>query len=135
MAWLLACAAGDRLSGMVSVAGALRRPNATDCTGLKGLPILQIHGFGDGQVPFEGRAIRNWHQGSVWDALERARVVNGCRSNPDRVEIDEAYRSRVWDVSCDTGAVRLDAHDGGHGLPRGWTARARDFLEGRPVAE
>ncbi|WP_223424519.1 alpha/beta hydrolase family esterase [Tateyamaria pelophila] len=135
MAWLLACAAGDRLSGMVSVAGALRRPNATDCAGLKGLPILQIHGFGDGQVPFEGRAIRNWHQGSVWDALERARVVNGCRSNPDRVEIDEAYRSRVWDVSCDTGAVRLDVHDGGHGLPRGWTARARDFLEGRPVAE
>jgi len=29
MAWLLACEAGDRLAGVVSVAGALRRPNST----------------------------------------------------------------------------------------------------------
>ncbi len=135
MAWLLACKVGDQLAGMVSVAGALRRPNATDCAGLTGLPILQIHGFADGQVPFEGRAIRDWHQGSVWDALEQARAANGCRSNPDRIEASAAYRSRVWDQSCDTGAVRLDVHDGGHGLPRGWTARARAFLEGKPDVE
>lgn len=129
MAWLLACEAGEKLSGMVSVAGALRRPNTTACSGLKGLPILQIHGFADGQVPFEGRQIRDWHQGSVWGSLERARAANGCRSNPDRIEIGDDFRTRVWDASCREAPVRFDMHDGGHGLPRGWTARARAFLE------
>lgn len=130
MAWLLACQVGERLAGMVSVAGALRRPNDTECAGLKGLPVMQVHGFGDGQVPFEGRRIRDWHQGSVWDILERARAANGCRSNPDAIEAEGAFRSRVWDASCTGAPVRMDIHDGGHGLPNGWTARAVRFLEG-----
>jgi polyhydroxybutyrate depolymerase len=129
MAWLLACEAGGRLAGMVSVAGALRRPNTTDCAGLAGLPVMQIHGFGDAQVPLEGRKIRDWHQGSVWETLDLARTANGCRSNPDRIDIKNAFRSRVWDASCDAAPVRLDVHDGGHGLPQGWTVRARAFLE------
>jgi len=129
MAWLLACEAGDRLSGMVSVAGALRRPNKTDCSGLVNLPTMQVHGFADGQVPLEGRAIRDWHQGSVWDSLKRARNANGCRTNPDRIDIDGDFRSRAWDVSCVRAPVRIDLHDGGHGLPQGWTARARAFFE------
>lgn len=133
MAWLLACEVGEHLSGMVSVAGALRRPNSTDCAGLVGLPVLQIHGFADGQVPFEGRGIRDWHQGSVWDALDRAREANGCRSNPDEIVIDEAFWSRVWVVSCTQAPVRIDVHNGGHGLPSGWTARARRFFEGADV--
>lgn len=134
MAWLLACTSGDRLAGMVSVAGALRRPNPTDCAGLAGLPVMQVHGFGDGQVPFEGRGIRDWHQGSVWDILDRAREANGCRSNPDEIDISSEFRMRIWDASCSGAAVRLDVHDGGHGLPKGWTARAREFLEAeRPV--
>jgi polyhydroxybutyrate depolymerase len=131
MAWLMACEAGDQLAGMVSVAGALRSPNPTDCAGLAGLPVMQVHGFTDGQVPFEGRGIRDWHQGSVWDILDRARVANGCRSNPDEITITEGFRIRDWAASCDGGAVRLAVHDGGHGLPRGWTDMARDFLEGR----
>lgn len=133
MAWLLACEAGDRLSGMVSVAGALRQPNSTDCAGLKGLPVMQVHGFTDAQVPFEGRGIRDWHQGSVWDALDRARQANGCNSNPDEIQVGEDFRTRIWDASCKDASVRLDIHNGGHGLPRGWTARARAFLEGTPT--
>lgn len=131
MAWLLACEAGDRLAGMISVAGALRDPNPTGCAGLTGLPVMQIHGFADQQVPLEGRVIRDWHQGSVWNSLDRARQANGCRSNPDEITIAEGLRSRIWDTSCDGAPVRLDIHDGGHGLPQGWTARARAFLEGQ----
>lgn len=129
MAWLLACEAGEHLAGMVSVAGALRQPNPNQCDGLVGLPVMQVHGFGDGQVPFEGRGIRDWHQGSVWETLNRARVKNGCRSNPDEIEIGEGFRTRVWDESCRGASVRFDMHDGGHGLPQGWSARARKFLE------
>ena len=129
MAWLLACEAGERLSGMVSVAGALRRPNSTDCSGLQNLPIMQVHGFRDAQVPLEGRTIRDWHQGSVWQSLERARTANGCRSNPDVIAIEDGFRTRIWDASCTGASVRIDIHDGAHGIPQGWTARARDFLE------
>lgn len=131
MAWLLACEAGDQLAGMVSVAGALRRPNSTDCRGLVGLPIMQVHGFRDVTVPFEGRGIRNWHQGSVWDSLEFARNANQCRSNPDRIVIEEGLRYRVWDESCGSARVRLDIHDGAHGIPPGWAGRARKFFEKR----
>ena len=135
MAWLLACEAGDQLSGMVSVSGALRRPNDTDCSGLEGLRVMQVHGFADGQVPFEGRGIREWHQGSVWDILDRAREANGCRSNPDQIEVGETFRTRIWDESCAAAPVRMVEHDGGHGLPAGWTARARAFLEGDQTVE
>lgn len=130
MAWKLACEAGEQLKGMVSVAGALRVPNATDCAGLAGLPVMQVHGFADGQVPFEGRQIRDWHQGSVWEALRRARAANGCRTDPDAITSDEGVRTRLWGASCAGAPVRLDVHDGGHGLPQGWTLRARVFLEG-----
>lgn len=129
MAWLFACEAGAQLSGMVSVAGALRRPNTTDCAGLTGLPVMQVHGFADGQVPFEGRAIRDWHQGSLWDILDRARTANDCRSNPDTIEVGDQYLTRMWDTSCALAPVQLDIHDGGHGLPQGWTARAQAFFE------
>jgi len=135
MAWLLACETGEKLSGMVSVAGALRRPNKTDCAGLKSLPIIQVHGFADKQVPFEGRQIRDWHQGSVWVSLDRARQVNGCRSNPDAIESDKIFMSRLWDKSCSGAPVHLHVHSGGHGLPQGWTTRAKAFFEtnGRTV--
>ncbi len=129
MAWLLACEAGERLTGMVSIAGALRRPNSTDCAGLAGVPIMQVHGFTDATVPLEGRGIRNWHQGSVWDSLEYARRANGCRSNPDNIVVEEVYRKRVWDKSCANAPVRLDLHDGRHGIPSGWGPRAKAFLE------
>ncbi|MEM8651065.1 MAG: dienelactone hydrolase family protein [Pseudomonadota bacterium] len=129
MAWLLACEEGAQLAGMVSVAGALRRPNSTDCAGLKDLPVMHVHGFADKQVPLEGRQIRDWHQGSVWETLEKARQVKGCRSNPDDIEIGEAFSHRLWQASCAGAPVRMYLHDGGHGLPQGWTERARRFFE------
>ena len=131
MASLLACEVGDQLAGMVAVAGALREPNPTECAGLAGLRVMQVHGFTDGQVPLEGRRIRDWHQGSVWESLDRARERNGCRSNPDGIEIGDGWRRRDWDTSCSGGGeVRFLLHDGGHGLPPGWTAEARRFFEG-----
>lgn len=129
MAWLLACTAGDKLSGMVSVAGALRAPNPTDCAGLAGLPVMQVHGFTDAQVPFEGRGIGAWHQGNVWDSIGRATKVNGCRTNPDEISIGDRFRTRIWDESCTGAPVRIDVHDGGHGLPQGWTTNARAFFD------
>lgn len=130
MAWLMACKAAEHFAGFASVSGALREPN--DTTKCPNVPIrfLQIHGFGDNQVPFEGRAIRDWHQGSLWDSLVLARATNQCRSHPDSIEIGDRFRCRTWSASCAEGAIKFCEHDGGHGLPRGWTTMARDWFEG-----
>ncbi|MEM9870821.1 MAG: alpha/beta fold hydrolase [Pseudomonadota bacterium] len=131
MAWLMACKAAGHFAGFVSIAGALRAPNdTTDCPNAP-VRFLHIHGFADNQVPFEGRAIRDWHQGSVWDSLTLAKRANTCRTHPDRIDMGDPFRCRTWDDSCDAGAISFCEHDGGHGMPRGWTTLARDWFEGR----
>lgn len=128
MAWMMGCHAAERIAGVASVAGALREPHPEACDGP--VPVIQIHGFTDVQVPLEGRGIRDWHQGSVFDSLDLARSANGCRTNPDEITLGEPFRCRVWNASCEAAPVALCLHDGGHGLPPGWTETARDFLEG-----
>lgn len=129
MAWLMACEAASHFAGFASVSGALRRPvPETECTDGP-FRLLQVHGFTDKQVPFEGRGIRDWHQGDLFESFGLARATNSCRSNPDDIAINGAFRCRSWGASCGEGALRMCIHDGGHGLPRGWTDLARDFFE------
>ncbi len=130
MAWMMACYAADRFAGFASVAGALRRPNPDQTCPSGPINLIQIHGFADKTVPLEGRGIRDWHQGDVFESLGLARRTNSCRSNPDTIEVGEAYRCRAWSASCQNGGLRLCIHDGGHGLPAGWADLARDFFEG-----
>lgn len=53
MAHRLACELGDRLAGIVSIAGAGRR-DATVCRPKGSVSVLQIHGDLDRAVPYEG---------------------------------------------------------------------------------
>lgn len=129
MAWMIACYASDRFAGFVSVAGALRRPNPDAECPSQPTSLLQVHGFADTQVPFEGRGIRDWHQGDVFESFSLMRATNQCRSNPDEITVDAPFRCRIWSDSCKNGALKLCIHDGGHGLPRGWTGLARDWFE------
>ncbi|MEX0311637.1 MAG: PHB depolymerase family esterase [Tateyamaria sp.] len=130
MAWLMACKAAEKFAAFVSISGALREPNDTaNCPNVP-VRIMQIHGFADNQVPFEGRAIRDWHQGSLWDSLSLARAANQCRTHPDDINMGDRFRCRTWESSCADGAIRFCEHDGGHGLPRGWTTLAREWFDG-----
>ena len=129
MAWMVACYEGDRFAGYASVAGALRRPNPeVQCPGGP-TRLIQIHGFKDNQVPFEGRGIRDWHQGDLFESFTLMRATNQCRSHPDTIEIGEDFRCREWVESCGEGAMRMCIHDGGHGLPKGWTDLAKEWFE------
>lgn len=124
MAWMLGCYRGDAFGAVISVAGALRRPNPETCPS-PAPRALHVHGFADPQVPFEGRAIRDWHQGDVHQTLDLFRRSHGCRSNPAEIAIGDGWRSRRWD--CAGGLFYLE-HDGKHGLPRGWADRAMRWL-------
>lgn len=127
MAWMMGCYHGDRFAAVVSVAGALRRPNPETCPN-PSPRAFHLHGFKDAQVPFEGRGIGDWHQGDVHETLALFRRSNACRSNPNAIEIGEGFRSRHW-TTCRGGDLAYVEHDGGHGLPRGWTEIARTWLE------
>ncbi|WP_081805352.1 alpha/beta hydrolase family esterase [Actibacterium mucosum] len=129
MAWMVACYDGANYAGFVSVAGALRRPVPAETCPAGPVRLLQIHGFADGQVPIEGRAIGNWHQGDVFESMNLLRNTNQCRTNPDEITIGDRFRCRDWSASCGGGAARLCIHDGGHGLPRGWSDMAKTWLE------
>jgi len=129
MAWMMACYAGDKFDGFVSVAGALRRPVPVEACPAGPVRMLQVHGFADKQVPLEGRGIGDWHQGDVFESFALMRASNQCRSNPDAITIDTAFRCREWS-SCENGALSMCLHDGGHGLPKGWAGLARGFFEG-----
>lgn len=137
MAWRVACDQGDAFAGYVSVAGALRRPVPRD--GCPGGParMLHIHGFTDRQVPLEGRAIRDWHQGDVFESLALLRQANRCPSNPDSITRTgnasaQTFSCRAWS-SCASGQdIRFCLHDGGHGLPRGWAEMALEWFENAP---
>ena len=133
MAWMIACYEGRKFAGFVSVAGALRRPLPE--SGCPGGParMLQIHGYADAQVPLEGRAIRDWHQGDVFESLSLLRTVNECRSNPHEIEVDGPFWCRDW-TSCGSSAdIRFCMHPGGHGLPKGWTEQALEWFENPPA--
>lgn len=128
MAWMLACHAPSAYDGFASVAGTLRQPQSAECQS-DPVKLIQIHGFSDNQVPFEGRAIGGWHQGDLFSALDGLRDRNRCRSHPDRIEVGPVFRCRDWDDSCDNAMLRLCEHDGGHGMPAGWARLVRDYFD------
>lgn len=132
MAWMVGCYRGGEVDAVISVAGALRRPNPDTCPSPPPR-AFHLHGFADPQVPFEGRGIREWHQGDVHETLSLFRRSHGCRSNPHEIAVGDGWRSRRWD--CAGGLFYLE-HDGKHGLPRGWGKKAKTWFDtGRASVE
>lgn len=129
MAWHLGCYAKERFAGFAPVAGGLRRPNPPEACPAGPMRVLHIHGFADQQVPLEGRAIRDWHQGDVFESLAILRTTNQCRSNPTRVETSGILECRIWD-GCGSGRdIQFCLHQGGHNLPEGWSERVLKWFE------
>lgn len=135
MAWYFACYSKNNMASVVAIAGGLRRPlpeggvEQQDLSVAKKCPspprrLLHIHGFTDRQVPLEGRGIRSWHQGDVFEGLAVQRHSNGCGSRPDKIESKGDFWCRTW-TKCKSGLpVRMCLHAGGHGLPKGWLDEA-----------
>lgn len=129
MAWMVACYRGDLFAGYVSIAGALRRPApSSECPGGPAR-MLHIHGFADAQVPLEGRAIRDWHQGDVFASLDLLRNTNGCESKPSAIDIGNPFWCRVWTTCSGSADIRFCLHEGGHSIPTGWAKIAKNWFE------
>ena len=129
MSWLVACYQGQDFAAFVSISGALRRPVPEDRCPAGPVRMLQIHGFADTTVPLEGRGIRDWHQGDVFESLSILRKTNDCVSKPSEIVIGEPYGCRIW-RGCGSGkSIEFCLHGAGHRVPRGWAERARKWFE------
>lgn len=134
MAWMIACYEGGRYAGYAAVAGALRRPVPTERCPAGPARLLQVHGFADVIVPLEGRGIRDWHQGDVFESLALLRRTDGCRTKPDAIDLGAKFWRREW-TSCESGRdIVFLMHAGGHRLPPGWVDAAFDWFKVPPEA-
>ncbi len=139
MAWYFACYSQQKVRAVVAIAGGLRRPLPgegvlqDDGSVTKKCPggprkVLHIHGFTDLQVPLEGRGIRAWHQGDVFEGLAVQRHTNQCGSRPNKVEAEGRFWCREW-TKCRSGVpIRFCLHPGGHGLPKGWLKQGFEWV-------
>lgn len=134
MAWQLACFAGQKYRAFAPVAGTLRAPNPVgEACPDQPFDLLHIHGLTDGQVPLEGRTIRDWHQGDVFARMGLARATNGCQSKPTGFTGDGVYRCRHWD-GCSSGRqLSLCLHEGGHGLSKNWAEKVYAWFMALPL--
>lgn len=139
MAWYMGCYSQIPVAGVIAVAGGLRRPlpavsaKREDGSSVIKCPspprnMVHIHGWNDRQVPLEGRGIRAWHQGDVFESLSVQRATNQCGSRPTTVESKGPAWCRSW-TGCDSGAdVHMCLHGGGHGMPKGWLDQGFSLL-------
>ena len=135
MAWYFGCYSSRPVGAIAALAGGLRRPLPEGVQSQRGVcpggprRLIHIHGFADRQVPLEGRAIRSWHQGDVFEGLAVQRRTNGCVSRPSQMKIEGRLWCRSW-IGCKSdNAVRLCLHPGGHGTPKGWFSLVHDWVQ------
>lgn len=135
MASYVACSTPDAFAAYAPVAGGLWRPHPESCAGP--VKLLHTHGWKDAVMPLEGRLLRGTFQdenpliqGDAFATMEIWRMANHCVNHkPDRFDIGDRYWTRGWDRCVDGSALDFALHQGGHSIPRGWSAMALDWFE------
>lgn len=134
----LACTAPRAFAAYAPVGGGFWRPHPQGCAGP--VRLLHTHGWSDGTVPLEGRAVRGADaraagavvQGDIFAALDTWRQTNGCRNHaPQARGTRGAFWTRTWTDCTQGSALTLALHPGGHAVPQGWAEMALAWFEAR----
>ncbi len=128
MAWDVACYRGDEFAAFAPVSGAFWEELPETCPAGP-VNLRHIHGFVDNVVPLEGRAIRTWQQGDVFESFQIMREVNGCRTNPAEFDLSDQRRCRIWNGCQSDRVLELCLHDRGHMAPEGWVADSWNWVQ------
>ncbi len=128
-----ACAEPGSFAAYAPVSGGFWRPQPESCAGP--IRLFHSHGWRDGVVPLEGRALRNGQfiQGDIWAGLELWRETNGCDTHaPNKMDIDDGLMTRSWTCETEDGTVSdisFELFPGGHQVPKGWGDRLVDWFD------
>ncbi|MDW3224508.1 MAG: polyhydroxybutyrate depolymerase [Paracoccaceae bacterium] len=129
MVWDIACQSPSFAEAYAPMAGAFWDDLPDSCEGP--VKLFHTHGWNDRTVPLEGRSFGGGTvvQGDVWASLKLLRETNGCdKRQPERSSFEGEYWLRHW-TDCTYGQIELLLHQGGHGAPKGWSARMLDWFE------
>jgi polyhydroxybutyrate depolymerase len=124
LTWNLACHRSEKFLGFVPMSGTfwLETPDNCDDTVAS---VYHFHGSNDAVVPFEGRQIRNTHQGSITDAIAMYRQLG-----------DFNMAEQIWlaGIPCDIATndnaqeMALCTFQGGHAFRAEYIAAAWERL-------
>jgi polyhydroxybutyrate depolymerase len=126
MAYRLACDLSTKVAGVASVSGAM---TLDDCQPSRPVSVMEIHGTGDGIVPFDGGPIRGAAVAPAPPAMaiaERWASLNGC-PGPAATTVEGLVRTWTSSGCAGQTRVRLVAVEGGshnwfskvYGVPNG----------------
>ncbi|QHQ37303.1 polyhydroxybutyrate depolymerase [Algicella marina] len=124
MAWRFACAAGADVTALLAISGTLRQNEECPAP----VDVRHVHGLSDTVMDFPmGPGGDELFPVALW------RRVNGCAGAPVgprhwAVTQHDAFRRFVWSDCASGKPVRLDLHDRGHFIPRGWIAQQLEEL-------
>ena len=122
MSYRLACEVGDRLSSMLSLAGAMYLDDE-DCVAPARLSVVHAHGTLDDSVNYNGSTSGSQQYKSAGDSAAFWAARNGCEAGPtltDTVELDELVEGDdteilAWSGCQDETRVEIwKIVDGGH---------------------
>ena len=128
MAWGYSCQDGDGNSRLLGIAGTLDQDDS--CPQAPG-EVRHVHGLKDTVMDFPmGLNEDTTFPVQLW----RQRLGCGEASGRSHWSAQGAlsFDRTIWET-CAEGPVRLDLHDGGHFIPRGWLARQLDELLDQPT--
>lgn len=112
MAHRLGCELSGRIAGVGSVAGAMI---LDDCRPTRPVSVIEIHGTGDGLVPYEGgRTAGGATQPSppTKEVMQRWAQLNGCPTDPS-TQPEGVLTTVTW-TGCSAGtSVKLITIEGG----------------------
>jgi len=118
MAWRYACEAGENVSILLGISGTLYNQDE-QCTAGP-VEIRHVHGLKDTVMDFpygpngeETGPVRLWQR------------ENGCKLDAERItkwQTSQKYTRYEWE-NCTSGkTIKLDVHNGGHWIAKGWLA-------------
>jgi polyhydroxybutyrate depolymerase len=127
MAYRLACDLADRFAAMASVAGSMWWD---DCRPARPIPILEMHGTSDANVPYDGGPSTYHGQAMppVMTVIQRWVGYDGCTGEPVP-SLAGITRTSLWNRCGGGSVVRLDTVIGGHHT---WFGSTFDPVPGEP---
>ncbi|MEQ9813256.1 MAG: hypothetical protein RLO50_10775 [Azospirillaceae bacterium] len=128
MVWSVACFVGPPFTHFAPVSGAFWEPLPEACRD-GAIAMRHTHGTADTVVPVAGRPIgADWHQGDLFESLGILGRSRACAATPEAGAFT-VDGSTCETYACTQGAIEICLHDGGHGVPAGWSPAIRAWVE------